>query len=318
MGGLLATLPDLDVIVRYSDPVASFTYHRSATHSLLLLSVVTPLLAWCAMRLAGRAALSRVALSQGGERVSFRAWCWMVWLCLITHPLLDAATVYGTQLLWPLSEHPFGAGSIFIIDPLYTLPLAAGVIAFVAMRRRRRLGVRLAVTGLSVSTAYLALTLLFQAHVTAIIEEDLRESAMAQARLLVIPTPFNALLWRAVVMQEDAYYVGYYSLLAPRRPIEFKSYAHDEQLLEAHADVWAVRRLKWFSRGFLSAEVRAGQLVLSDLRMGAEPDFYVFSFAVAAHDGARLVPYSVTRRIPPIRPDKAALARIYERLMTGS
>ncbi|XOT98672.1 metal-dependent hydrolase, partial [Alcaligenes pakistanensis] len=42
---------------------------------------------------------------------------------LITHPLLDAFTSYGTQLLWPLAATPATWSSIFIIDPLYTLPL---------------------------------------------------------------------------------------------------------------------------------------------------------------------------------------------------
>ena len=39
------------------------------------------------------------------------------------------------------------------------------------------------------------------------------------------------------------------------------------------------------NRGFVKAEVRDGQLVLSDLRMGAEPD-YGFRFAVAERDGS--------------------------------
>jgi len=46
IGGMLGTLPDLDVLVRYSDAVASYTYHRSWSHSLLLLSLVSPLIAW--------------------------------------------------------------------------------------------------------------------------------------------------------------------------------------------------------------------------------------------------------------------------------
>ena len=41
--------------------------------------------------------------------------------------LLDAMTVYGTQLLQPFTDHPFAVGSMFIIDPLYTLPLLVGV-----------------------------------------------------------------------------------------------------------------------------------------------------------------------------------------------
>ena len=33
---------------------------------------------------------------------------WMVWLCLVTHPLLDAFTVYGAQILLPVSDYPVG------------------------------------------------------------------------------------------------------------------------------------------------------------------------------------------------------------------
>ena len=54
---------------------------------------------------------------------------WMVWLCLVTHPLLDAFTVYGTQVLLPFSDYPVAWSTLFIIDPLYTLPLVVGVVA---------------------------------------------------------------------------------------------------------------------------------------------------------------------------------------------
>ena len=45
-----------------------------------------------------------------------------VFLCLTTHALLDALTIYGTQLFWPVWKEPIALGSMFIIDPAYTLP----------------------------------------------------------------------------------------------------------------------------------------------------------------------------------------------------
>jgi len=50
LGGLLGTLPDLDVLVRYSDAVESFTYHRSWSHSLIVLSLISVPIAWLLMR----------------------------------------------------------------------------------------------------------------------------------------------------------------------------------------------------------------------------------------------------------------------------
>ena len=42
----------------------------------------------------------------------------------------------------------------------------------------------------------------------------------------------------------------------------------------------AVARLRWFARDFLRVTVDDGRLVLSDLRMGQEPE-YVFTHVVA-------------------------------------
>src|SRR5690625_5496142 len=38
LGAALATLPDLDVFVRYADPISSMSYHRGFTHSLFVLT----------------------------------------------------------------------------------------------------------------------------------------------------------------------------------------------------------------------------------------------------------------------------------------
>ena len=50
-GAVLGTAPDLDVFVPMADAVRDFTYHRSFSHSLIILAVITPLLAWLIMKL---------------------------------------------------------------------------------------------------------------------------------------------------------------------------------------------------------------------------------------------------------------------------
>ena len=42
IGGLVATLPDLDSFIPWDDAIASMTYHRSATHSLFVLAALSP------------------------------------------------------------------------------------------------------------------------------------------------------------------------------------------------------------------------------------------------------------------------------------
>ena len=129
-GGLVATIPDLDVMVPFDDPVADFTYHRGASHSLLVLTVVSPLVAWF------------FYWCSKPENRDFKRWWLLCWLALFTHPLIDAATIYGTQLFWPITEYPVGAGSTFIIDPGYTLPLLLGVAAALVAGRASRWGPR--------------------------------------------------------------------------------------------------------------------------------------------------------------------------------
>jgi len=43
--GLCGTIPDLDVFIPLADAVRDFTYHRSFSHSLFVLALLTPLLA---------------------------------------------------------------------------------------------------------------------------------------------------------------------------------------------------------------------------------------------------------------------------------
>ena len=127
-GAMAGTLPDLDVLIDHGDDLSNMVLHRAESHALFWLTLFSPLLAWAASRLHREAPL-------------FGRWWLALWLVLITHPLLDAMTIYGTQLLLPFTNHPFAVGSVFIIDPAYTLPLVVGVVAALRLRDPQR-GVR--------------------------------------------------------------------------------------------------------------------------------------------------------------------------------
>jgi len=153
IGGVLGTLPDLDVFLPFDDPVDSFVYHRGWTHSIFVHALVTPVIGEGLVR-----------LFKG-----LRAHRWLVWatvfLCLTTHAAIDAMTVYGTRIFWPVYPDPVAVGSVFIIDPLYTLPLLAVVIWALCKKTwtsRLRTGVAIA---LVVSTGYLGLSVAIQRHV---------------------------------------------------------------------------------------------------------------------------------------------------------
>ena len=281
-GAALGTLPDLDsfpIALFTDDPVALMTLHRGFSHSLFVL----PLLAW---------AIWAFFLRRGGRVAEApRPWLLAIGLALVTHPLLDAFTVYGTQLLWPLATPPVMWSSMFIIDPGYTLWLLLGVcVALFA--GARPIARQALVAGLALSCGYLGWSLVAKSMVEREAGRSLAALGLQDAPRFSVPMPFNTLLWRVVAMTPEGFVEGEHSLVADRRPIDFRQYPSAVDALAQVAEVPAVERLTWFNHGFMKAQVREDRLVLSDLRMGAEPD-YSFNFAVAERDGAGW------REVPP-------------------
>lgn len=273
-GAALNTLPDLDVLplLLTNDPVIRMVWHRGMTHSLLLL----PFVAW-ALWLWFRGRGGRVAEAP-------RRWFWIFQCALLSHPVLDAFTIYGTQLLWPLPVPPAMWSSLFIIDPIFTLSLVTPcVIAWFASGRR--LAQRALVTGLSLALAYVGLSQIVKRSVEREADRALVGLGLQEAPRFSVPMPFNILLWRVVAMTPDGFVEGERSLVADRGPMTFREYRSDRDAMAAVRSYRAVERLRWFNRGFMKAERSRGLLVLVDLRMGAEPD-YSFRFAVAEREGS--------------------------------
>ncbi len=268
LGAICGTLPDLDVFIPYADPIKSFTYHRGFSHSLFILTLLTPVIVWLILKLHPRIKDFKSAL------------LWLVWLSFITHILLDCLTVYGTQIFWPLSTYPVGFGSVFIIDPLYTVPLLIGVIAALVMSRRGQRGYRLNAITLGLSSLYLVWSLVAQYYVSRVVEDSLASQSISYDRLLVSAGPLNTLLWRIVAVQPEGDYLeGYYSLVDGERKMTFSFHESHQELLEPLSGQWPVERLSWFTKGFYKVALEGDEVVMTDLRMGAEPD-YVFSFVV--------------------------------------
>ncbi len=265
-GAVAGTLPDLDVFIDHGDPVRNMVLHRAETHSLFWLTLFSLPLAALVARLHGQWAI-------------WRRWWLALWLVLVTHPLLDTMTVYGTQLALPFSDHPFGVGSVFIIDPLYTLPLLVGACWALAARGGTG-GLRANAVGLVLSTGYLAWGVVAQQHVERIARDALARQGIAVEQLLVTPAPLNTLLWRVVAMSGASYHEGFYSLLDAEPTVHFDRFDRGQPLARELQDLASVRRIAGFSKGFYKFEQAGPQLLISDLRMGQEPG-YTFRFVVA-------------------------------------
>ena len=285
VGASLGTLPDLDVVLDYGGPVENFTMHRGFSHSLLVL-IPLAVLVWLALwRL------------WPPVREAPRRWLAATTLVLVTHSLLDAHTAYGTQLWWPFAPPPTAWATIFIIDPLYTLPLLVAVVAVLIRPASIATG-RLLAAGVVLSTAYLGWTWTARAIVMENARASLALRGIGDAEVFLTPTPFNSLLWRVVARVEGGHLEGLDSVVADDGLVEFDVHPSDDTALDAAAEIRAVERLRWFADGFASAEVIDDELVMTDLRMGQHPVF-VFRHVAAARDGDGWRPIA-SRRLPTV------------------
>jgi inner membrane protein len=236
-------------------------------------------------------------------------WLVAILLALLTHPLLDAHTAYGTQLFWPLPVPPTQWGTLFIIDPLFTLPLLLGVIGAVFWPRGLR-AERVLRVGLVLSVLYLGWSWVGKGLVTRQVDAYAASAGLTGQPHFVTPTPFNTLLWRVVLMTDEGYLEGFDSLLL-RGDLTFTAYPSAREALTENQNLDTVKRLDWFSGGLLRAEVLQDRLVLSDLRMGQEPS-YVFNFAVAERGNPHWRPIAVEQI--PISLGDRALTEVWERI----
>lgn len=286
LGAVLNSIPDLDLVplAFVDDPVTQLSWHRGPTHSLLVLLPLGLLFGALLPRFWAPA------------RDAPRRWLALCVLALVAHPLLDACTVYGTQLFWPLDRPPVMIASLFIVDPVFSLPLLAGACVALFARDAARIA-WWGRMGIAFSAVYLSWTVLAKSNLEQALRADFEQRGMSDAKLLVAPAPLQSLVWRILAVRGDGtYYEGYYSYLA-NAPLKMDPYPSTIALLNSIADRPAVKRLKWFTRGYYSVRVEEGRVVFTDLRMGGEPQ-YLFRYvvgtveagAVVARDPAELLP----------------------------
>jgi inner membrane protein len=307
-GAVFGLLPDLDVLANpFLTEAQALTFHRSLTHSLLFIAVVTPLAAYLLQHFSS------------DEAPSVRRWAGLVGAVLGTHVGLDCLTTYGTQIFWPFSHYPVIYGTIFIIDPLYTIPLATGLLASLRWAPTARTRRWVNDAGLVLSSAYLLLTVVNKQYIDHVFAQNLAQKQPTAKRFLTTPTPFNNLLWRGLAETNDGFYVGDYSLLDPDRSIEFRYVPKRHDLLADAHDNAMVQRLRQFSRGYFTVRRGAdGALRVHDLRFGrndlgltAEGE-YLFTFRLVEDADGHIV--GLRQEEPPLRLNGPLLRQFVARI----
>jgi inner membrane protein len=249
--------PDLDVVLNATGPMGEWLWHRGFTHALWFGPVLGPALGWLLWRW------------KGGR---LRDWVGLAILALFTHPLLDAFTTYGTQLLAPFSRQRFALHAVGIIDPAYSLLLAAAVAVGFWRGAGSRPARAAAWAALGLSSAYLLTGLEVNRRAEEIAAAQLRAEGMTQATVNAYPTLLQLPLRRLVARSGDEVRVGWLSLLAPA-PIAWTRFeAARGPLVAAARGTWEAGVLEWFAMGQTAARLETtaeGAVVeIDDLRYG--------------------------------------------------
>ena len=271
-GAVAGTIPDLDVLVTFFvDNVTANELHRGFSHSIIFSILTAPLLGWLISKLYYKT-----------NEANWKDWTKLMFLGLITHPILDAFTTWGTQLFWPF-EYKVSFKNIFVVDPLYTIPFLIFVIAAMFYHRTHHKRRKLNNLGLYVSSTYMMITLGLKWNTYEKFESSLENQHISYKEIQTKPTALNSILWTANVETKDSFLIGYYSLLDDEDNVHFSRFPKNHHLLGKMSNDPLIPRLIKLTQGWYTVEKNEEKIIFNDLRfgqlgMGTDADRFVFSY----------------------------------------
>lgn len=273
-GAIAGTIPDLDVFAsHFTDTVSALAIHRGFTHSILFSVLFGVLFGWLVSRY---------------ERYKdIKGWVLLFFLAFITHPLLDAHTTWGTQLFWPFDMR-LAFKTIFVVDPLYTLPFLVFLIFAMLQKRTSAKRRRYNNLGLIISSSYLLLTIVLKSLAYKQFEKSLASQGISYLQLDTRPAPLNTILWNANVETQHNYLIGNYSFF-DSQPITFIAYPKNHDLLGDLIYNEKLQRMIAISNGWYTITKKNDNLYYNDLRFGLlslQPNAqdFVFQFLIDVDD----------------------------------
>lgn len=278
-GLLFGTMPDLDVFFSpFMTEAEQLKWHRGISHSLVMMFIATLVFA------------KPLSLVHRRKGVSLRRAGWFVLLAWSTHVLIDVFTTYGTQIWEPFSDARVSLNNLFIIDPLFTLPLLICVLITIirliiylsrllrhvcsSQKLRRPLPEEFQITGrgarlaLTLSSLYVLFSFIMKMKATDIIGSRMAEEIPGAQLRQVAPTPANTILWRGLAETDDGFWTTYYSPFDQERP-QWDYFPKHRELAEPFKNQDLFKGLEWFSRGrWIAREGPNKKIIFIDMRFG--------------------------------------------------
>lgn len=254
-GAFFGTLPDLDVIaLPFLEPAAGIRWHRGLSHSILVFSLASIFLA---------PFLARCHRDQAATTWEMGLLVFWVWS---THVLIDCFTTYGTQIFEPFSDDRIAMDLMFIVDPLFTLPLLVGLCLALRLPVESSSRRRISIAALVGSTLYAGLAFGMKTWATSELRQSFARREEVGRLVQVAPGPFNIILWRGVLETENSFQIIYWSPFDSGEPV-VETIPKNRDLADEFVEEEVMTALRWFSREcWVARRGRGGALVIIDLR----------------------------------------------------
>ena len=260
-GAIGGTIPDLDVLIGklfYTNEIDSLAFHRGIMHSIPFAIVGALIFGFLSYKVYDYGYLRR-------GTTSLKDWIWLFFLSILTHPILDSFTPYGTQLFLPFSDYRVAFNNIAVVDPLYTLPLLLCVSITMFFNRKNSKRKTWTKAGLYLSSAYMILTIGNKLYVDHFFKTSFNQAKINYSRFSAQPTILNNFLWYAVAETDKNYTVSFYSIFDDTNtPPNFINIPKNHKLLDVdHQDI---KTLRWFSNEFYTLSILNNKIIYKDLR----------------------------------------------------
>jgi len=282
-GAIAGTIPDLDVFIGNAmGTVEALDFHRGFTHSILFAILFSPLFAYL------------MRFIHPNSPAKFKDWFLLYFLGFFTHSLLDCFTTWGTQLFWPL-DYRVAFKSIFVIDPLYTIPLFISLLWLAFLPKSSDSRRRLNTIGLLISSVYLCLTLLVKNYVNYVFEDSFTIEQMEILRYDTRPAPLNTILWATNAEDNEGFYIGYYGILDDDNEINYFYFPKRHELIKPYEEYTNVQQLIDITDDWYTLKPYKDGIIFNDLRFGQRTGWltkngdFVFSYYIKQKDNKAII-----------------------------
>ncbi len=279
-GAICGLIPDFDVFFTgFFETTKSLFVHRGISHSVFFIMLLAPFVG--------------LLLRRFNKDVDYplSAWTNFAFWTIVTHPILDIFTNYGTGFFEPFSDKRYALSSIAVVDLFYTIPLLMFVLIAV-FKKKKKIKQLFAAIGLFVSILYICFTFMNKLYIQSEFEKELTEKGIPYQRTEIFPTVPTNLMWNCLAQDQDCFWFKQKSNISSYDS-EIELYKRNDYSVIDFENDERLKNLQQFSRFYYSQERTSDTTVLfRDLRFGkfGQNPYapFVFQFEITHNDSVIL------------------------------